>query len=88
MLLSSLIPTKQRRESLDTTQPQNEILTARELEVLKLIARGHKNREIAQALQIEERTVRFHAANILHKLKITNRAEARCFACKNGWLND
>jgi len=72
---------------LNTIQPQEEILTARELEVLKLIAHGCKNREIAQILEIEERTVRFHVGNILHKLKVKNRSEAKCYACKNGWID-
>ena len=45
-----------------------EILSTREFEVLGLIARGCKNREIALTLEIEERTVRFHVENILDKL--------------------
>jgi len=49
---------------LNRIQPQEEILTARELEVLKLIAQGYKNYKIAQALEIKERTVRFHIENI------------------------
>lgn len=69
-------------------QQNQEILSFRELEVLELIARGCRNREIALALVIEERTVRFHVENILDKLKVKNRAEARCFVCRNGWIND
>ena len=66
---------------MDIIQLHEEILSAREFQVLELIARGCKNCEIALALEIEERTVRFHVANILYKLKVKNRSEARCHAC-------
>ena len=72
---------------MDTMILQEEILSARELEVLELIARGHKNREIALALGIEECTVRFHVGNILSKLRARNRTEAVSHAFKNGWIN-
>ena len=51
-------------------------LSAHELEVLKSIARGCKNCEIAQSFGIKERTVRFHIENILFKLGVKNRTEA------------
>ena len=73
---------------MDTSQSQDPILTAREAEVLMLVANGCKNREIAQALEIKERTVRFHIEHILRKLKLKNRSEARCYACKQGWLHE
>ncbi len=63
-------------------------LSARELEVLKLITSGCKNIEIAQALGIKERTVRFHVENILNKLGAKNRTEAAHVAFKEGWLTD
>jgi len=65
-----------------------EILSAREFEVLELVARGCKNREIGQALEIEERTVRFHVENILDKLSVKSRTEAVCYAFRHGWIND
>ena len=67
---------------------KEELLSAREAEVLELIARGYKNRQIAQALVIEERTVRFHVENILDKLNVNNRTEAVCHAFRNGWITD
>ena len=67
---------------------QQEVLSTREFEVLELIARGHKNREIALALIIEERTVRFHVENILDKLKVKNRTEAAYHAFRSGWFNN
>jgi DNA-binding NarL/FixJ family response regulator len=69
---------------LFTTQLPQKTLSMRELEVLELVARGRKNREIALLLEIEERTVRFHMENILDKLQVNNRAEAACHALKKG----
>lgn len=69
-------------------QASEETLSHREFEVLELIARGRKNLEIALALGIEERTVRFHAENILDKLSVNNRTEAVCHAFRNGWIKD
>ena len=71
---------------MNTIQLQEEALSEREFEVLKLIARGCKNRKIAQALEIKERTVRFHIENILDKLNVNNRTEAVCHAFRNGWI--
>lgn len=51
-------------------------LTAREEEVLQLIARGLRNREIAQMLNVTERTAIFHVGNVIAKLGADNRAEA------------
>jgi len=65
-----------------------QIISAREFEVLKLIAQGHKNRDVALRLEITERTVRFHVENILEKLGVKNRTEAACVALKQGWVVD
>ena len=53
-----------------------EALTERELEVLRLLARGRQNKEIASKLVISERTVKFHVSAILAKLGVGNRTEA------------
>jgi DNA-binding NarL/FixJ family response regulator len=63
-------------------------VSEREFEVLELIARGRKNREIALSLEIEECTVRFHVGRILDKLKVQNRTEAVCYAFKKGWIRN
>jgi len=63
-----------------------QILSARELEVLALIAHGHNARQIAFVLKIEECTVHFHAKNILAKLGVENRAAAVYRAVKKGWI--
>ena len=53
-----------------------ESLTARELDVLRLLARGNTNQAIATALVVREGTVKYHVKNILRKLGATNRADA------------
>ncbi len=59
-------------------------LTAREMEVLKLIADGMSNAEIAGALGISEKTVKSHVGNILSKLQLEDRTKAAVFAWKQG----
>ena len=61
-------------------------LTSREVEVLRLIARGRSNREIANALVISERTVARHAQNIFAKLGVSSRAAASVFAAEHDLL--
>ena len=56
--------------------PQAETLTERELEVLRLAARGQTNKQIGAALQISDRTVQNHLANIYAKLAVASRTEA------------
>jgi DNA-binding NarL/FixJ family response regulator len=52
------------------------VLSEREVEVLRLVAAGRSNREIATELSVSENTVKFHLRNILHRLTVSNRAEA------------
>ena len=58
-------------------------LTARELEVIKLIAQGMPNKEIASTLYISEKTVKNHITNIFRKLNVEDRTQAALFAVKN-----
>jgi len=61
----------------DAAPPGNDPeLTARELEVLQLVARGSDNREIANTLFLSEHTVKNHVSNILVKLQVENRIQA------------
>ncbi len=62
------------------------LLTARELEVLKYVAKGYSNQAIADALVIEVRTVKHHVHNILEKLDLSRRWDAARFADEQGWL--
>jgi NarL family two-component system response regulator LiaR len=59
-------------------------LTKRELEVLRLVARGYSNQEIAESLVIEEVTVRTHVSHILSKLHLANRVQAALYALREG----
>jgi NarL family two-component system response regulator LiaR len=63
-------------------------LTARELEILRLIARGMSNREMAQVLVISEKTVKTHVSNILSKLHLDDRTQAAIYAYKHGLVPD
>ena len=59
-------------------------LTTRELEILRLIARGQSNKEIATELVIAEETVHTHVSNILNKLHLASRTQAALYALKEG----
>ncbi len=59
-------------------------LTDREREVVKLIAEGHKNREIAECLCISTKTVEKHRANVMRKLDLHSAVELTSFAIENG----
>ena len=61
-----------------------ETLTARELEVLRHLARGMSNKEIAGALVLSEKTVKTHVSNILGKLQLADRTQAALFAVREG----
>jgi DNA-binding NarL/FixJ family response regulator len=69
-----------------TATPFDE-LTAREREVLQLIASGLTNKEIAAALCITERTVKTHVSHILGKLGLSDRTQAAIFAVKHGMIS-
>jgi DNA-binding NarL/FixJ family response regulator len=62
-------------------------LTDRELQVLKLVARGHNNRDIAKELFISENTVKNHVRNILEKLHLHSRMEAVVYAVRERLLD-
>ncbi|MBW4570197.1 MAG: response regulator transcription factor [Tolypothrix carrinoi HA7290-LM1] len=62
----------------------NEELSDRELEVLRLIAKGKNNQQISNVLNIAESTVRFHANNIFGKLKVSDRTQALVTALNRG----
>jgi DNA-binding NarL/FixJ family response regulator len=68
-------------------QDAAELLTGRELEVLRLLAQGQQNKEIAAQLVISERTVKFHVSSILGKLGAGNRTEAVRVAAQQGLID-
>ncbi len=63
-------------------------LTARETEVLLLIARGYSNKEIAAALQVSEKTIKTHVSNILQKLHLSDRTQAALYAVRQRIATD
>ena len=86
---SSLHPTIARKVLRELSRPPAlpatpEPLTARELEVLRLVAQGLANQEIAGRLALSERTVRTHVSQILAKLQLANRTQAALYALREG----
>ena len=67
-------------------QRLSEILSEREMEVLKLATRGLSNQEIANELCLSLRTVQAHLGHIFNKLKVSSRTEAVVRALKEGWI--
>jgi len=63
-----------------------EALTDREIEILRLVAKGLTNKAIGEALGISDRTVQGHLANIFGKLNVSSRTEAVTRALKQGWI--
>ena len=64
----------------------DESLTRREIEVLRLLARGHTNRQVADVLSLSIRTVEGHRANLLGKLGLSSRVELVSYAEEHGLL--
>jgi RNA polymerase sigma factor (sigma-70 family) len=63
-------------------------LSDRELEILRLVAKGHSNREIGARLEISENTVKKHMRNILDKVHTRTRVEAALYAVREGLIQD
>jgi NarL family two-component system response regulator LiaR len=85
--MSSDIANKLMRELQRTSDlpPTEEPLTEREMDVLRLVAQGLTNQEIAEKLVIGEGTVRTHVSNILSKLHLANRTQAALYALREGY---
>lgn len=63
-------------------------LTARELDIVKCLARGDSNKEIAKRLEVAESTVKVHVQNILKKLHLTGRVQVAVYAVEHGLQED
>lgn len=82
---SSLVPyLKMKQEKKKQKQPDN--LTHREMEVLKLLAKGLFNKEIADSLSISEKTVKNHVSSIFKKINVSDRTQAAVYAIKNNYI--
>jgi len=73
-----------REVAASTPRAHRTDLTARELEVLRLIAAGRSNREIARELGVAEKTVKTHVSNVLSKLGVSDRTQAALYAVQHG----
>ena len=83
--LSPAVATRLVEEIANGNRPRAiDVLTPRELEVLRLIARGHANKRIALELGVAEKTVKTHVGHVLAKLDLTDRAQAALYAVREG----
>jgi NarL family two-component system response regulator LiaR len=88
----SLHPVIAEKLMREFSQPEKapareEALTRRELDVLRLIAQGNSNHEIARQLVVSDRTVTSHIGSILEKLHVANRTQAALYAIKEGLVD-
>ncbi|QIN79339.1 response regulator [Rubrobacter marinus] len=75
------------REDYDAEGPAESELSGREAEVLRMVARGAGNKEVAQSLHVSETTVKRHLSNIYDKLGVRTRGEAVSKAVSEGWIS-
>lgn len=71
-------------QTQENEKPSKNTLTDREIEILRQVALGKTNQEIADELVVSERTVRTHITNILAKLRLSNRTQAALYALREG----
>jgi DNA-binding NarL/FixJ family response regulator len=69
-----------------TPARQHDVLSERELEVLRLVAHGARTKEIAAQLSVSSRTVEAHLTSIFNKLGVSSRTEALMYAAARGWI--
>lgn len=86
--LAGTLLTEQPSRTTGEWKKKSADLTVRESEVLRLIARGYSNKEIATVLQISVKTVETHKANGMTKLGVSSRASLVRFAVAERWLQD
>ncbi len=80
-----LHPDAKKRLSREIRTPEmRESLTPRETDTLRLIAKGHPNKDIAEKLGVSEMTIKTHVSNILSKLNLQSRTQAALFALREG----
>ena len=80
---ASMIPVMKEKLLQTKEKTEDEVLTRREIEVLKLVAEGLFNKEIAFKLSISEKTVKNHVSNIFKKIGVFDRTQAAVYAIKH-----
>jgi len=78
---------KEKMEEKSNLSSEEDSLTKREVEVLKLIAEGLFNKEIAYMLAISEKTVKNHVSNIFKKINVSDRTQAAVYAIRNNLVD-
>lgn len=86
-LFSGITSQEQKQAPLAPGMLEGDRLSAREIEVLRLIGRGMSNAEIAHELFLSEKTVKNHLTNIFRKIQVTDRTQAVLFAIKHKIVN-
>jgi two-component system response regulator NreC len=86
--LDSAITSRRAGTLLGRRRDAPQRITDRESEVLRLMALGHSNKEIATTLDISVKTVEVHKANAMRKLALTGRIDVVRYALLQGWLHD
>jgi DNA-binding NarL/FixJ family response regulator len=76
----------ERARSRPAAGPSRSALSSSQVAILRLISRGHSNREIAAEVHLSENTVKTHVQEIFRKLGVRNRVEAAILAGKSGWI--
>lgn len=82
-VVSTLIAAKISNKQPQKKSPKS-ILTKKEVAIMKAVARGYRNKEIASDMEVSERTVKAHLTNIYQKLDVDSRSEAVAVSIENG----
>lgn len=84
--VAGVLMARVRGDQGDAKGPSEEVLTSQQMTILKYVAQGYSNREIAEKMHLSENTMKGYVAEILHKLGVKNRVEAATLASNRGWL--